>query len=97
PLLQWDEEEVQGTSLQPFANLRQNGTVHHTGKDVGACLDGAGFYAAADGVVKFVESGGDMGTLIVLQHSPDGASLVNAVYMHGGDAVFVKAGERVRA
>jgi murein DD-endopeptidase MepM/ murein hydrolase activator NlpD len=97
PLLLWDEEEVQGTSLQPFANLRQNGTVYHTGKDVGACLDGAGYYAAADGVVKFVFSGGDMGTLTVIQHSPDGKSLVDAVYMHGGDTVFVKAGDRVRA
>jgi murein DD-endopeptidase MepM/ murein hydrolase activator NlpD len=97
PLLLWDDEEVKGTSLQPFANLRQNGTVYHTGKDVGACLDGAGYYAAADGVVKFVNSGSDMGTLMVLQHSPDGKSVVNAVYMHGGDTVFVKAGDRVRA
>jgi hypothetical protein len=97
PLLLWDDEEVQGTSLQPFANLRQNGTVYHTGKDVGACIDGAGYYAAADGVVKFVFSGGDMGTLTVIQHSPDGKSLVNAIYMHGGDTVFVKAGDRVKS
>ncbi len=97
PLLGYDAEEVDGTGLQPFANLRQNGTVHHTGKDVGACLDGAGYYACADGVVRFVHSGSDMGTLLVVQHSPDGRSLVNAVYMHGGDTVFVEAGERVRA
>jgi len=97
PLLLWDDEEVKGTSLQPFANLRQNNTVYHTGKDVGACLDGTGYYAAADGVVKFVYSGGDMGTLTVIQHSPDGKSLVNAVYMHGGDTVFVKVGDRVKA
>lgn len=97
PLQLWDDEEVKGTSLQPFANLRQNGTVYHTGKDVGACLDGSGYYAAADGVVRFVHSGSDMGTLVVVQHSPDGKSLVNAVYMHGGDTVFVKAGDRVKA
>ena len=97
PLLGWGDEEVKGTSLQPFANLRANGTVHHTGLDVGACLDGAGFYAAADGYVRWVLTGTDMGTLMVLQHSPDGSETVNAVYMHGGDTVFVTGGEKVRA
>ena len=49
PLLGFHEEEVDGVNLQPFANLRQGGRVYHTGLDVGACLDGGGFYAAADG------------------------------------------------
>lgn len=97
PLLGYGEEEVTGTSLQPFANLRGNGTVYHTGQDVGSCLDGAGYYAAARGVVKLVHSGSDMGTLIVVQHATAKKELVNAVYMHGGDTVFVKAGESVDA
>jgi murein DD-endopeptidase MepM/ murein hydrolase activator NlpD len=91
------EEEVQGVSLQPFANLRQNGTVYHTGLDVGACLDGAGFYAAAAGVVRLIHTGSDMGTMIVVQHRLPGGEKVNAVYMHGGDTVFVKAGDEVEA
>jgi len=95
PILGWGSEEVKG-SLQPFANLRRNGAVYHLGQDVGACLDGAGYYAIADGVVRLISSGTDMGTLLVLQHSTDGKALVNAVYMHGGDTVFVKPGEKVR-
>ena len=54
PILGYGQEEVSGVSLQPFGNLRANGTVYHTGQDVGACLEGAGFYAIADGYVKFV-------------------------------------------
>lgn len=91
------DEEVQGVSLQPFANLRQNGTVYHTGLDVGACLDGGGFYAAAAGVVRLIHTGSDMGTLIVVQHQLPGGEKINAVYMHGGDTVFVKAGDEVEA
>jgi murein DD-endopeptidase MepM/ murein hydrolase activator NlpD len=94
PLLGYGEEEVPGTGLQPFANPREGGRVH-TGQDVGACLDGAGYYAAADGVVKFVHSGSDMGTLLVLEHHLDEKGVVCAVYMHGGDTVFVKGGDRV--
>ncbi len=97
PLLLFMDEEVKGTSLQPFANLRANGTMYHTGLDVGACLDGTGFYAAADGYVRWVLSGSDMGTLIVLQHSADGRENVNAVYMHGGGVAFVAGGDKVRA
>jgi len=96
PILGWGKEEVKGTSLQPFANLRGNGSIYHLGQDVGACLDGAGYYAIADGVVRLVSSGTDMGTLIVTQHSTDGRALINAVYMHGGDTVYVKAGQKVR-
>jgi len=97
PLLGQGEEEVAGVNLQPFANLRQEGKVYHTGVDVGACLEGAGFYAAAAGVVRLVHTGSDMGTLIVVEHAlPDGGT-VNAVYMHGGPVVYVAAGERVEA
>jgi len=96
PLLGWGEEEVPGTSLQPFANPRENGMVH-TGRDCGACMDGSGYYAIADGVVKLVHSGSDMGTLLVLEHHADAKRVACAVYMHGGDTVFVKGGDRVAA
>jgi murein DD-endopeptidase MepM/ murein hydrolase activator NlpD len=95
PLLGLGQEEVPGVSLQPFANPRQNGTVFHTGHDVGACLDGAGLYAIADGVVRFVHTGSDMGTLFVVEHHLSKKELVNAVYMHGGTTVFVAVGDKV--
>jgi len=97
PVLGQGEEEVQGVSLQPFANLRQEGRVYHTGLDVGACLDGGGFYAAAAGVVRLIHTGSDMGTMIVVQHQLPGGEKINAVYMHGGDTVFVSAGDDVKA
>ena len=97
PVLGQGEEEVSGVSLQPFANLRQEGRVYHTGLDVGACLDGGGFYAAAAGVVRLIHTGSDMGTMIVVQHQLPGGEKINAVYMHGGDTVFVSAGDDVKA
>jgi hypothetical protein len=96
PILGYGEEEVPGAGLQPFGNPRERGAVH-TGQDVGSSLDGAGFYAIADGFVKFVHSGSDMGTLIVTEHREDEKGVVCAVYMHGGDRVFVKGGEKVSA
>jgi hypothetical protein len=95
PTLGYGEEVVKGTSLQPFANLRSNGTVYHVGHDVGASMDGAGYYALAEGIVKLIHSGSDMGTLIVVEHHEGEKRLLNAVYMHGGDTVFVEAGEHV--
>ncbi len=95
PLLGYGNEVVSGTSLQPFANLRQNGAVYHTGHDVGASLDGAGYYAPAAGIVKLIHTGSDMGTMLVVEHHMGAKALVNSVYMHGGSAVFVKAGQRV--
>lgn len=97
PLTRWPDEEVPGAGLQPFANLRQNGTVYHTGQDLGASLDGAGYFALADGVVRWVYSGSDMGTLFVVEHHRAAKELVNAVYMHGGAIVFVKSGDKVTA
>lgn len=97
PLCGWPKEEVPGVGLQPFANPRQNGTVFHTGQDLGACLDGAGYHAIADGVVRLVHSGSDMGTLIVVEHHRGAKELVNALYMHGGGKVFVAPGEKVSA
>ena len=94
PLLGYGDEEVPGVSLQPFANLRGKGTVYHTGQDVGACLDGAGYYACADGVVKLIHAGSDMGTLVVVEHHLAEGESVTAVYMHGG-TLFVEAGEQV--
>jgi murein DD-endopeptidase MepM/ murein hydrolase activator NlpD len=96
PVLGYGQEEVPGAGLQPFANPREGGRVH-TGQDCAASLDGSGFYAAAEGVVKLVHSGSDMGTMLVLEHHLDEKQVVCAVYMHGGDTVFVKGGDRVEA
>lgn len=97
PIILFGDEARSGLSLQPFANLRGNETTYHTGLDAGACLDGAGYYAIAPGVVRFVFSGSDMGTLIVTQHHLGDKRTVNAVYMHGGDTVFVKGGDKVES
>jgi Peptidase family M23/HEAT repeats len=95
PIILFGEEARSGLSLQPFANLRGGDTTYHTGLDCGACLDGAGYYALAPGVVKFVYTGSDMGTEIVVQHHLGAKRVVNAVYMHGGDTIFVKGGDKV--
>lgn len=97
PLVLFGEEARSGLSLQPFANLRGGGSTYHTGLDVGGCLDGTGFHAIAPGIVKFVHSGSDMGTLVVVQSHLGDRRTVNAVYMHGGDTVFVKAGDEVES
>jgi murein DD-endopeptidase MepM/ murein hydrolase activator NlpD len=101
PLLGYGREEVPRLVLQPFGKSRQDGAILHTGRDVGGCLDGAGVYALADGVVRMIASGTDMGTgLVVEHHVGDGIGdghLVNAVYMHCGGTVYVKAGEQVAA
>jgi murein DD-endopeptidase MepM/ murein hydrolase activator NlpD len=100
PLVEFGKEEVAGIRLQPFGNPRQAGELVHTGQDVGGCMDGAGLYALADGVVRAVEAGNDMGTLIVVEHHVEtGATLkdprLNVVYMHAGSIVFVSAGDAI--
>ncbi len=95
PVLGFGTEEVKGVSLQPFANLRQNGTVYHTGLDVAGCIDGCGYYAIADGVVRMVHSNGDMGTLTVIEHPAGRKTSVVALYMHGGGRMYVKPGDKV--
>lgn len=95
PLMGYGEEEVPVPELQPFGNLKHDGAVHHVGHDVGACMDGVGYYAPADGVVKLIDTGSDMGTVIVVQHQLPGGRLVNGVYLYGGDTVFVEPGADV--
>jgi len=97
PLLQYGREEVANLTLQPFGKPRREGALFHTGVDVGACRDGSGLYALADGIVRLVDSGGTAGTRFVVEfrRDGDGGSLVNAVYMHASARVFVAAGERV--
>jgi hypothetical protein len=48
-------------------------------------------------MVVQVHTGSDQGTTIVIQHPLPGGRLVNGVMMHAGDAVFVRAGDRVTA
>jgi murein DD-endopeptidase MepM/ murein hydrolase activator NlpD len=95
PLLRWGREEVPHIVLQPFGKERRKGEIVHTGQDVGGCVDGAGFYAIADGVVRLLTTGTDMGGGIVVEHRRGEEELVNAVYMYGAGTVFVEAGEEV--
>jgi murein DD-endopeptidase MepM/ murein hydrolase activator NlpD len=105
PLLDFGQEEVPGIHLQPFGNPRKNETHVHTGQDVGGGLDGAGLHALGDGFVRFVHTGSDCGTLIVVEHrfaatsdAPDDpSSHFTAVYMHAGGTVYVAAGDVVTA
>ncbi len=95
PLLGYGVEEVPGIEMQPFGNKRGEGTLLHTGQDVGGCSDGAGIYALADGIVRYVSAGSDMGVGLVVEHHLAQDELVNAVYMHAGGTLLVTAGERV--
>lgn len=95
PLMGYGEEEVPVPQLQPFGNLMHDGTVHHVGHDVGACMDGVGYFAPARGVVKLIDTGSDMGTVIAVEHQLPGGRLVTGVYLYGGDTVFVEPGAEV--
>jgi murein DD-endopeptidase MepM/ murein hydrolase activator NlpD len=97
PLLGFGREEVPRIEMNPFGDLRQDGAVVHTGTDVGGCLDGAGIYAIADGVVRWIDGGGDAGVRLVVEHKAAPDELVNAIYMHADPTVFVAAGEPVAA
>ncbi len=97
PLLRFGEEAIPPGFLQPFGHLRNGGATVHTGSDVGAFLDGAGLYACADGVVRHVQAGTDTGTMIVLEHRVATDELATILYMHAGDVLFAKAGDRVEA
>jgi len=95
PIMGYGEEEVPVSQLQPFANLSEGGAVYHVGQDVGACMDGAGIYAPAAGMVRLIHTGDERGTVLVVEHELPGGRLVNGVYLHAGDTVFVRAGDRV--
>jgi hypothetical protein len=95
PLMAYGEEEVPVPQLEPFANLRQDDSVYHAGHDVGACMDGAGIYAPAAGVVMFVGAGTEMGTQIAVEHHLPGGRLITGIYMHAGDTVFAAPGDTV--
>ncbi|MCK6459468.1 MAG: HEAT repeat domain-containing protein [Planctomycetes bacterium] len=83
PLLGWGEEEVIDAPLRAFGE-------GHAATDKGACLDGAGVYAATDGVVRSVAPGE-----IVVEHLSNRREVLRAVYLHTGSVVFVEPGERV--
>jgi hypothetical protein len=83
PLLGWGEEEVLDAPLEPFRE-------GHPGTDKGACLDGAGLYAAADGIVRSLSA-----TEIVLEHVIARSEPIQATYLHAGGVVFVEPNERV--
>jgi hypothetical protein len=84
PLLGWGEEEVADAPLRSFGE-------GHPGTDRGACLDGAGVYAAAEGIVRHLGPG-----TIVLEHQTPRRETLHATYLHVGAVVFVEPGERVQ-
>lgn len=95
PLMDFRTEEVAGAPLVPFAGKTRDGTANHAGLDAGACCDGSGIYACAEGIVRLLAGGGETGGTIVLEHHTGDPPLVNTVYLHAGDTVFVRPGDRV--
>lgn len=95
PLLGYGEAAVVGGPMEPFGSLTPDGARLHVGQDLGACLDGAGIYAPAAGIVRHIESGFEGGTVIALEHALDRHDRVTTVLLHGGDTVFVDVGDRV--
>lgn len=95
PMLGWEQEEILTTGLIAFSGASRSGGGFHAGVDIGACLDGAGVYAIAEGVVRLIRTGGPEGTAMVVEHPLGRGDVVNAVYLHLGDAVFVAAGDKV--
>ncbi len=83
PLLGWGEEEIPDAPLAAFGE-------GHPGVDKGACLDGAGIYAAAAGVVRSLSS-----DAIVLEHQVARKDPILATYLHASATVLVEPGERV--
>jgi len=83
PLLGWGEEEVIGAPLRAFG-------AGYDGTDKGANLDGAGVYAATDGIVRSTATGE-----IVVEHQTPRREVLRAVYRRTGNVAFVEPGERV--
>lgn len=95
PVLGSGKEEVPGAGLPPFGEMVPGDRIH-VGKDYAACMDGAGIYAVADGIVKCLWAGWDLGTLVIVEHRVAEEELGCTVYLYGGDTVFVSSGERVK-
>jgi murein DD-endopeptidase MepM/ murein hydrolase activator NlpD len=90
------KDEAPGVGVLAFG-VTVDGGRFHVGQDYAACMDGAGLYAVADGVVKILWAGWDLGTLIVVEHRVGETGMGCSVYMHGGDTAFVNPGERVKS
>ncbi len=95
PVSGFHRKIIKGLSSVPFGGLKTP-TVYHLGEDVAWFEDGAGFYAIADGVVRFVQHGGDWGGLIVVEHRVSEDEYCCALYGHAGRFLFVRPGDRVR-
>lgn len=96
PVLGCGKEEVPAAGLPPFGEVVPGERIH-VGQDYAACMDGAGFYAVSDGVVKILWAGWDLGTTVGVEHRVAEDEIGTAVYLYGGDTVFVKPGERVKS
>ena len=95
PVMLYPREVLTLTSDPPLVPLPQKGNSFHYGHDCGWFLEGSGIYAVADGVVRWIRSGGDWGGLLVTEHQDADGAKVSAVNGHCGMWMFVKGGEKV--
>ncbi|MCU0724692.1 MAG: hypothetical protein MUE73_02715 [Planctomycetes bacterium] len=97
PVLLYPREVFSTTSDTPLVPLPEKRNSYHYGHDCGWFLEGSGIYAIADGVIRWIRSGGDWGGLIVGEYMAEDRSKVTALNGHCGMWVFVEGGEAVKA
>lgn len=95
PVMLYPREVLTLTSDPPLVPLPQKRNSFHYGHDCGWFLEGSGIYAIADGVVRWIRSGGDWGGLLVTEHLDTDGTKVSALNGHCGMWMFVKGGEKV--
>ncbi len=95
PVLLYPREVLTMTSDAPLVPLPKKRNSYHYGHDCGWFLEGSGIYAIADGVVRWIRSGGDWGGLLVTEHQDEDRTKITAVNGHCGMWMFVKGGEAV--
>jgi len=96
PVMLYPREVFALTSDTPLVPLPTKRNSFHYGHDCGWYLEGSGIYAVADGVVRWIRSGGDWGGIVVTEHKDEEGEKITALNGHCGMWVFVKGGERVR-
>jgi len=95
PVMLYPHEVFALTSDRPLVPLPEKRNSYHYGHDCGWFLEGSGVYAVADGVVRWIRSGGDWGGIVVTEHLTEAGEKVCALNGHCGTWVFVEGGEKV--
>jgi hypothetical protein len=96
PLQVYPREIMTIGSDRPLVPLPSKRDSLHFGHDCGWFLEGASIHAVADGVVRWVRSGGDWGVLVVVEYLTEEGEKVVGLNGHCGMWVFAKPGESVR-